>query len=394
MWTTPDDLHKQLERLWIKGTLPNALITDISLFPLTLNLRTPGPSDITHRLHAVRAWAETLRAMPHISLIWHTVNNRVQGVQTLPQKAVIETRDDALALLDRTAEAHQIIALHAMTVQKAPFLLPWFSRHALTALSHAAEWDRILTLAIWIRDNPVPAVYLRQVDLPGIHTKFIERHRAVLSRVFDHALPAHAIQTARSRLDEFESRYGFCTEPLQVRFRVLDAALSPLPGCAYPDITLDAQSFAALPFSGCRVFIVENKTCFLSFPSLENALVIFGAGYCWDSLRPAFWLRDCPIYYWGDIDTHGFRILDCLRDILPHTLSFLMDEPTLLAYRPFWDTEPSPVRHALLRLTPSEEDVFMALQTHLFGQNLRLEQERIHFSQLCRTLHNMTELPP
>ncbi|GBQ77429.1 hypothetical protein AA14337_0815 [Acetobacter malorum DSM 14337] len=390
-WTTPADLKKQLERLWKKGTLPNALISKTCLFPLTLTLRTPSASDITKHLHAVRDWTEMLNAMRHIRLIRHTVKNRVQGTQTIPHKVVIETLEDALALLDKHDTARQILALHALTIEKAPFLLPWLAQNALTAHRHATEWERLLTLAVWMRDNPAPGIYLRQVDLPGIHTKFIERNRTILSQLFQHALPEQSVNRACSGMDQFEPRYGFRTKPLRIRFRVLDAALSPFPTIAHPDITLDSESFAALSLMGCRIFIVENESCFLAFPYLENALVIFGAGYCWDVLKPAHWLQKCSIYYWGDIDTHGFRILDHLRAILPRTHSFLMDEPTLLAYSAFWDKEPSPVRHPLSRLTPSEQSVFTALQTDLFSQNLRLEQERIHFSDLRKILDSLVQ---
>nr|WP_303622841.1 DUF2220 domain-containing protein [Acetobacter persici] len=210
--------------------------------------------------------------------------------------------------------------------------------------------------------------------------------------LFQEALPAHAINPACSGIDKFEQRYGFRTKPLRVRFRVLDAALSPIPGKPYPDITLDSASFAALALIGVRIFIVENESSFLSFPQLSNALVIFGSGYCWDSLKSALWLQNCTIFYWGDIDTHGFRILDHLRAILPLTRSFLMDEPTLLAYRSFWDKEASPVRHPLTRLTPSEQQVLTVLQTDLFERNLRLEQERIHLSDLHAALDQLSRV--
>ncbi|MBB2164860.1 hypothetical protein HLH26_09975 [Gluconacetobacter sp. 1b LMG 1731] len=389
-WTTQADLRAHLERLWKRGILPNALITRTSLFPLAFPLRTPGAADITHRLPAVREWVDTLKSIPHVKLIAHTVNNRVQGAQTLPQTIVIETLEDALALLGKEDMARQIMALHDLTLQQAPFLQDWLSQNALTAYRHAAEWQRLLTLTLWMKENPAPNIYLRQVDLPGIHTKFIEQHKAVLSNLFRNTLPAQAVNASYSGTAQFESCYGFRTKPLRVRFRVLDAALSPVPASAHPDITLDAESFAALPLSGCRIFIVENENCFLAFPPLENALVIFGAGYCWGSLKRAHWLRDCSVYYWGDIDTHGFGVLDQLRDILPHTRSFLMDEQTFQTYRQFWDTEPTPVRRTLSRLTPSEQIIFTALQSHRFGPNLRLEQERIHFSDLQQVLDQLT----
>nr|WP_025828700.1 Wadjet anti-phage system protein JetD domain-containing protein [Acetobacter persici] len=391
-WTTPADIRRQLERLWNKGGLPEALVTRAEVFPLPLSLRTPGSSDIVLHLSAVMTWAETLKTMKHVKLTYQKVKNQVQGPQTLPQKASIETLDDALILLGKKEDVQQIMALHAMTLEKAPFLQDWFSKNTLKALQHATVWEQLLTLTIWMRDNPAPDIYLRQVDLPGIHTKFIERHRTILSLLFQEALPAHAINPACSGIDKFEQRYGFRTKPLRVRFRVLDAALSPIPGNLYPDITLDSASFAALALIGVRIFIVENESSFLSFPQLFNTLVIFGSGYCWDSLKSALWLQNCTIFYWGDIDTHGFRILDHLRAILPLTRSFLMDEPTLLAYRSFWDKEASPVRHPLTRLTPSEQQVLTALQTDLFERNLRLEQERIHLSDLHAALDQLSRV--
>ena len=40
--------------------------------------------------------------------------------------------------------------------------------------------------------NPRPNIYLRQVDLPGLHTKFIEAHRGVLAELLDLALPSRS----------------------------------------------------------------------------------------------------------------------------------------------------------------------------------------------------------
>ncbi len=42
-------------------------------------------------------------------------------------------------------------------------------------------------------------------------------------------------------------------------------------------------------------------------------------------LAQADWLARCQVSYWGDIDTHGFAILDQLRTYIPHAHSLLMD---------------------------------------------------------------------
>jgi len=48
------------------------------------------------------------------------------------------------------------------------------------------------------------------------------------------------------------------------------------------------------------------------------------------------------VHYWGDLDTHGFAILNQLRAWLPQTRSFLMDRQTLVEHRDRWGREPAP----------------------------------------------------
>ena len=95
------------------------------------------------------------------------------------------------------------------------------------------------------------------------------------------------------------------------------------------------------------MFIAEYETNFLVFPAAADAIVIFGAGYGWDALAKAGWLSRCAIHYWGDIDTHGFAILDHLRRRFDHVVSFLMDRPALMAHEALWGSEPDQVIHDL-----------------------------------------------
>jgi len=78
----------------------------------------------------------------------------------------------------------------------------------------------------------------------------------------------------------------------------------------------------------------------------------------WAALARATWLHRCQLHYWGDIDTHGFAILDQLRGHFPHAASFLMDRETLLAHRLHWGEEPEPARHDLSRITTQEAAVY------------------------------------
>ena len=143
-----------------------------------------------------------------------------------------------------------------------------------------------------------------------------------------------------------------------------------------------------------RVFITENEVNFLAFPAQSASLVIFGAGYGFDALAPVRWLHACRLHYWGDIDTHGFAILDQLRALFPQVQSLLMDQATLLAHPGQWGEEPQPTQRELTRLTEAEAALYGDLCRHRWGQRVRLEQERVAFGCLAQALAGLDAPQP
>ena len=99
--------------------------------------------------------------------------------------------------------------------QLQPALLPWLQRQPRRALALAEVWPQLLDVVAWLQAHPRPDIYLRQVDLPGIHSKLIEAQRGVLSELLDLALPAEAINTMASGATQFARRYGFRDKPLR-----------------------------------------------------------------------------------------------------------------------------------------------------------------------------------
>ncbi|MHB2022633.1 MAG: Wadjet anti-phage system protein JetD domain-containing protein [Mycobacteriales bacterium] len=91
------------------------------------------------------------------------------------------------------------------------------------------------------------------------------------------------------------------------------------------------------------------------------------------------WLGRVNVMYWGDIDTHGFTILNRARRAAPHAVSVLMDAETLLAHKPFWTVEPTPHVEALTELTDEERALYDGLCVGTYGDRIRLEQELIRF---------------
>jgi hypothetical protein len=386
-WTTSRELKSQLARLWERGELLRALLTAQPRSPIKLVLKGPGSADLTARFEAVRGWAAELSAMPHVRIEWRDVRHRVQGAQRVPSQVWVDTLDDAFAIVGKRRDAERFMGMVKATRAALPSLLPWLSRRPLQAIELADRWAHLLAVVSWVAGHARPGIYVREVDIPGVHSKFIEAHRAVLSEMLDLVLPAEAIQLDQSGVAQFARRYGFLNKPVRIRFRVLDECLRLLPGAGTrPDITLDAQSFAGLDIPVKRVFITENETNFLAFPAATDAVVIFGAGYGWDAMARARWLSRCDVHYWGDIDTHGFAILDRLRAHFDHVSSFLMDRETLRAHELQWGEEHEPVLHDLPRLTADERDLFDDLRDNRIRKNLRLEQERVGFRWVAAAL--------
>ncbi len=393
-WTTPDDIRGRVQREWEKGRLLAAMATGEPLFPLRIPLRGPSSTELRDRFAEVQEWIGLLRSAarggqrPGFRLEMRKIEHRVIGGNEVPAEIWIDSLDDALTLIGRSREAARYRVLLATTRERCPSVLPWLAKRPLRAVELAADWPRLLDIVEWLQANPRPGIYLRQIDLPGVHSKFIEQYKGTLSELFDLALPAETINSEARGIGLFERRYGFREKPATVRFRLLDA--SPALPQGLSDLSLIDAEFARFDPGVSRVFITENEIDFLAFPHLPDSLVIFGAGYGFDALGQARWLHDKSIYYWGDIDTHGFAILDQLRAHFPEAGSLLMDHDTLIAHREHWIEEASPTNRTLSRLTPAETALYDDLRSNRLGNSVRLEQEKIGFQRLLDALNELT----
>lgn len=401
-WTTPTQLRAHVEKLWTQGKLLAALCDTEPTFPLRLPLKAPDSRALSDDFAAVRAWSGALldgaaaSDRPGYRVVLRDVRHRVIGANRLPAVIWLDSPDDAFALIGRRAEAECFRGALALVREREPTLAAWIARRPLKALELAAKsgnagnWPRLLDVVAWLRAHPGPGCYLRQVDLAGVDTKFIEQHQGVLAELFDLALPFQARDFDSRGQSGFARRYGFRDKPERVRLRFLDFGASPLLGLVDYDITLTAVDFARLCPVVRRVFVTENEVNFLAFPAHPNSIVVLGGGYGFSALAAAHWLHECEMYYWGDIDTHGFAILAQLRALLPHAQSLLMNRATLLAHRAQWVREPCPTRAELPHLNADEAALYADLRDDRVGQGVRLEQERIGFARLTAVLEGLS----
>ncbi|HTP49464.1 MAG TPA: Wadjet anti-phage system protein JetD domain-containing protein [Anaeromyxobacteraceae bacterium] len=395
-WTKPEDVAAHVARRWNDGRLLAACLGGDPVFPLRVPVRGPRPAQLGARFDDVKQWLRTLEARSKAArgygyeLELQEVENRVVGVQRLPVAAVVPTEDDGLRLIRRSRDAERFKALADATLAAFPELRLRLLCRPLTVVEQADSWEQVLAVLAWFRDHPRPGIYLRQIDVPGVDTKFIERRRGLLAQLLDVILPPSAIDAAFTGAAGFEGRYGLRSRPSLVRFRILDPDLR-IRGVS--DLTVPVTELASLDLPARRFFVTENEVNGLAFPNVQGSVVVFGLGYGLDRLAALPWLSDRQVIYWGDLDTHGFAMLSKLRTVSPGAASILMDRETLLAHRSLWVREPEPHRGELPGLLEDERRLYEDLRDDRLGEAVRLEQERIAFGWVKSALYRLDALP-
>ena len=206
-WTDQSRLRAQLQRLWDRGDLVAELVTGESSFPRRLSLKGPSSAEMSEQFDPVRKWIAGLCRLPHYRVELREFRHRVLGVNQVPAAIWVDSLDAALAILGKRGEASRFTELVAQTRARRPTLLDWVAAKPHQALAMAGVWGRLLDVVDWIEVHPRPNVYLRQVDIPGVDSKFIEAHRGVLGPWLDRLLPPNAVDETMSGVAGFAKRY-------------------------------------------------------------------------------------------------------------------------------------------------------------------------------------------
>ncbi|MDQ7005270.1 MAG: DUF2220 family protein [Ghiorsea sp.] len=385
-----DDIKAKVQRCWMRGDVCRAALGHEDFFPWYISLGKPSSKQMLDDFPTVQDWVKNIQAFARkkkLDLQWHTINHRVLGTQQLPSTMTLSTPEQAARLVGQVQALRQWLTLYQLSMKQHPDLQPWLLKHPLKVLALGDVWHHILALCAWMQSHPKPSIYMRQVDVVGVDSKFIEQHKKVLSSLWDLILPDSAVDKQCLGVSGFARRYGFLDKPTMLRVRPLDEGIRLLHGDdGDQDVALTAHAFtkihADLLVMVKRVVIVENEINYLTFPNMNNTLLIFGSGYGFEALKRAKWLHDCSLYYWGDLDTHGFSILNQLKAIFPHTQSFLMDKKTLMKHQYAWGIEPKQEKKDLTYLSPKEMEVYDDLRYNRLTNKLRLEQERITYADV------------
>lgn len=366
---TPEQIHRRaLNRC---PDFLRSLCTGEPFFPLAVfGAGLAKPKDFS----ADRAAIDGLRNQSRenagfgYEITWAERTFRRLGLQKVPSVVAFPTPEDYVRFLKKQTEVRQFQADYDLIQQQCPELGAWAQTKPLKIVAHAGSWEGLLKVCLYLRNNPRPNCYLRELPVV-VDTKFAENHKAILAELLPIAAPATVGSDDRC----FETRFGFRLKQPLVRLRFLDEQFARQLGFPVSDLATPLDQFCTLPFNGAIVLIVENEMTFLTLPRLAKTIAIFGAGDAAALLSTVTWLNSCPVFYWGDLDSHGFETLSHLRTHFPRIVSVLMNEEALSKHLDFAVKAATTRAKAKLELTRDEH----ALYENLVEKGILLEQERI-----------------
>lgn len=384
---TPGLIKKKALKSWTNQRFLKSRVTKENFFPLCMPVGTISSKQMMENFSIVQSNIKKLKSQSKESLgagyeiRYRESHHRKLGNQMLPRQICIPTLQDFLFLIKKQKEMKRFETGFNRLMENLPDLYPLLEQSPMLVLTYHDVLSHLIKVCQFFKANPNPQKYIRELDIPGVDTKFIEAHKQILKQMLDLLLPLHAVNETVERLANhgFEKRFHLKYDMPLIRFRLLDSDL--VTDLRLQDISTTIEEFSSLSLPVKRVFITENKINGLSFPMIPGSMVIFGLGYGIRSLKNASWLASKQIFYWGDIDTHGFAILSMVRQYFPGIRSFLMDKETLFGFKDLWVKEPVNKRSTirLSHLTHDEQCVYQDLVDDSYGKMIRLEQERISY---------------
>lgn len=385
---TPDDaiaaISRKIDQKWAEAVCADLGVGDQVTFSIPLRPGVRTGKDV-ERLglaawHDWRMrWREFADHLPAgVEIVRKAVT--VRDVPADVPATLIADLDAAVALIaaaeqPRTVDLDRARALAAALRSSGAKVTPASLRAAYRL--RTADTQVLLSAVTWLRQHPDASQWtLRQLPVPGMHTKWLDTHGTLLRDV-----------TGRDVRNEVRPR------PSVVHLTYVDpdhAASGRRRHDAWT--TGDVHDIAYQPRV---VLVVENRDSRLCFPPLEDTIVVEGGGKAAAALLAKVpWIRAADhVVYWGDIDADGYMILDHFRATLAEpasdgapakpVTSMLMDASDLHHYaqhgvnhdkagRPI---KPSPV--TLQHLTEAETTAYDTIATAGPTPFRRIEQEAI-----------------
>lgn len=368
----PSDIQKKATKLY--STFLTCLINQETFFPLPFPVGKP-PQDYLELTNSLRELLEQSKEKLNYgyTVIWKKTQMRKFGEQSIPEQIFVETESDYLKLLKKEREVKQFKQNVDLILTELPQLKDWLVAHPLEVVKYASEWMDLIKVCHYFIEYPQPNLYMRELPIK-VHTKFIENYQVIFTSLLEFLLPPDLINDVNDSERKFEKRFSLKYDEPLLRVRILDQNILLKYHLPFTDFSIPISQFQKLNWGNHRWLITENKMPFLTLPSLENTIALWGSGYKVQILKSVEWLSQADLFYWGDLDVDGFKILAQLRSYFPRVKSLMMDQKTLTTFTDYIGTDSSGSKTKNLpNLTANEQDILSDLSQF----QKRLEQEQI-----------------
>jgi hypothetical protein len=377
---TPTDLIADIERR-LERTWHTDLTGDTTSWPHTFPLGTFTKAELETRFTTVQQQAREWRDWARTHNVDLTITTRRvhSTLQDIPTHAAIPSLARAVDIAKKGWAHRTIRAAERRTAIRDRFPdTPHLARLLRGTESYTdTDFDLLLTIADWITHNDATGYTPRQVPIPGVHAKWLNTHQ-----------PHILALTGRDTLGLLPDH------PARIHFTYLDRHHRAGGGRWHDSATVGDQY--APCYQPQVVVISENKDTAIHFPTIPGGISVEGGGFGGKTAAAFAWLTGAPhLYYWGDIDAHGYEILNGWRaDGVPVT-SILMDLATYDQYEPYGTNSGKKEqsltagnRKPLPHLTDDERAVYERITDPDWTGHRRIEQERVPLAQahglVCR----------
>ncbi|QGU07193.1 hypothetical protein COCCU_06255 [Corynebacterium occultum] len=360
-----EDVRSQAEvfyrnnyRTWLRGEFS----------PRAIGLQPPTAKDVAvDGGRAVRNWLAHWDGYPGMV---DTVCKRIGhlGTYEVPAKVVFNTPAAAATAAGRADEWMRLLEVLDLLVDALgdQVRAPLAANPQSWAQWNDREISQYIAVIRWLREHDSAGYYIRELPIRGVDTKWIETHRVAVNSVYP--------------------LQGFREKPVLVEVRTLDPAL---PVGDFSHVLCRVEELSPRHVAADNVIIMENHHSFLALPPIKGTWVLFGGGYRADTLVTELgWLADKNVYYWGDLDSHGFNMVSKTRAVLPAMRTVLMDLDTAIRHEELAVEESTALPYDPANLAPGEKQTLSYLRERSRGRCLRIEQERIDFQWVCAQLES------
>lgn len=309
-------------------------------------------------------------------VVWKEKKLKQFGVQRYPEKLHFDSMVDVIDFVNLGVVYGKLLRFFNCLKLYSDKLPPLLNKHAKWFFDNGLEQTNLFIQCLdWLVNNNGSDVYIRQIDVEGADTKWIENNRSILTEAVKLILE----ENVSSSLEEL---LGLRKPESMIRFRVFGEPLKTFfRGCDDVSLTLSGLKKISEQISHLvkKVVVLENEVTGLVFNGVDDGICFFKLGNAVPVLADVPFVSSCEnSLYFGDLDVDGLLILSRYRKKLPQVKSVMMNVDVFKKYYKSSVCDGNKLTNEELILNETELDLLsFILDKKKSGYQSRLEQELI-----------------